>query len=160
MHGATRPDQCKDAKHGEADPLGRGADAGTRYVHPRVGMLVHISHASRPHTDVNPRPQWPLAAVRHPAISAHHSRVSLPHGELNRKPSGSGRMPSPHHFGTLLTRFADPWRAPPKAPQWPRSLGGSTEGTSGCGELHHRTPVATVAWRHLMSSTHSNEEYI
>ena len=115
MHGATRPDQCKDAKHGEADPLGRGADAGTRYVHPRMRMLVHISHVSRPHTDVNPRPQWPrphvatplfrhtthacrspmgsstenlVAAVacRHPIILAHFSHVSRTHRQHHRRP--------------------------------------------------------------------------
>ena len=56
-----------------------------------------------------------MVAWRHPAISAHHSHVSWAYGELNRKPSGSGRMPSPHQFGTRLTRFADPSRAPPKA---------------------------------------------
>ena len=155
---APRPVQGRQARGGRPAGTRRGCwHAICAPENANVG--THLTRFAAPYR-CQPTAPVAAAACRHPAISAHHSRVSLPHGELNRKPSGSGRMPSPHHFGTLLTRFADPWRAPPKAPQWPRSLGGSTEGTSGCGELHHRTPVATVAWRHLMSSTHSNEEYI
>ena len=149
MHGATRPDQCKDAKHGEADPLGRGADAGTRYVHPRMRMLVHISHVSRPHTDVNPRPQWPrphvatplfrhtthacrspmgsstenlVAAVacRHPIILAHFSHVSRTHGEHHRRPpSGHGRLGAPPKVQVAAVSSTT-------EPQWPLSHGATS----------------------------------
>eukprot|EP00959_Pyramimonas_sp_CCMP1952_P146375 3064213-Pyramimonas_sp.AAC.1 len=83
-------------------------------------MSAHRSHASCPDNEHHPKPQCHRPHASPTLMSARPSHVSWP----QMGPPLKAAMPPPAcathtHFGTPLTRFVAPERAPPKAPAPP-----------------------------------------